>query len=531
MKVLKKFFLQGLYIFLAGLSALSCKQHKGDNPVLPQAIFVNGDRFVDTQGRHVILNGINIVSKSKDEGYIFQSGSELYQNLKTWGVNCIRFIIIWDRLEPEPGVFNEAYLKEIDQRIEWARQNNIFVVLDMHQDLFSVKYSDGAPEWATLDEGKPHTTGVIWSDAYMLSEAVQTAFDNFWKNKPAPDGVGLQDHYAALWKHIAQRYANNPTVIGYDIMNEPFPGSSAIQSTQVLLSAYGQLYFKLTGQVLTEAQLEQMWGDETRRTEALQALSTQENYHFVISQMYELNKAFEAGHLQRMYQRVSQAIREVDQTSILFLEHSYYGNTGVASSIARVTLPDGTPDPQVAYAPHGYDLVTDTDAVATASNERVTYIYEQINKKGQALNMPVWLGEWGAFYGNSNSVMPVAKKAIALIEEHLMSNAYWSYDPGTENLEYFKKLLVRCYPVAVNGTIINYKNNFDQNTFTLSWKEANGKNSTVVFVPELSKLSNTSKNQIKDFEIRRIGQSNAGWLVIPSSNSAQIRKITLNFNS
>lgn len=58
-----------------------------------------------------------------------------------------------DRLEPEPGVYNEDYLKEIDERIQWAEQNNLFVVLDMHQDLFSVKYSDGAPEWATLDEG------------------------------------------------------------------------------------------------------------------------------------------------------------------------------------------------------------------------------------------------------------------------------------------------------------------------------------------------------------------------------------------
>ena len=52
----------------------------------------------------------------------------------------------------------------------------------MHQDLYSVLYADGAPKWATLTEGKPHKTGDIWSEAYMLSEAVQNAFDNFWAN-------------------------------------------------------------------------------------------------------------------------------------------------------------------------------------------------------------------------------------------------------------------------------------------------------------------------------------------------------------
>lgn len=393
-------------------------------------------------------------------------------------------------MEPEPGVYNEDYLKEIDERIQWAEQNNLFVVLEMHQDLFSVKYSDGAPEWATLDEGKPHTEGAIWSDSYLLSEAVQTAFDHFWLNKPASDGIGIQDRYAALWQHIAKRYTNNTTVIGYDLMNEPFPGSSGVQSTLVLLSAYGQLHYKLTGEVLDEEQLGAMWADEKSRMEALQILSNKENYHFVFSQLFELNQQFETQYLQKMYQKVANAIREVDTTHILFLEHSYYGNTGVASSIERTTLPDGTPDPLVAYAPHGYDLVTDTDAVASASNERVAYIYNQIKRKGEQLRMPVWLGEWGAFYGNSESVIPVAKNAISLIEENLMGNVYWSYDPGTEDLSYFKEVLIRTYPVAVNGKLLSYKNNFDQKSFEISWEEeGNNQSSTIIYVLHLSKLS------------------------------------------
>jgi len=76
----------------------------------------------------------------------------------------------------------------------------------MHQDLYSVKYSDGAPPWATLDEGRPHQPGAVWSDAYYTSEAVQTALDHFWANRPAADGVGLQDHYARVWRHVARRF-------------------------------------------------------------------------------------------------------------------------------------------------------------------------------------------------------------------------------------------------------------------------------------------------------------------------------------
>ncbi|MFD1163220.1 cellulase family glycosylhydrolase [Hwangdonia seohaensis] len=522
------------YVFITILTMglfVSCEENATPKNILPETITIKGDKFVDEGGREIILNGINIVSKNKEEGYIFQSGPELYENLKKWGVNCIRFIIIWDGLEPEPGVYNEAYLKEIDKRIQWAEQNNIFVVLDMHQDLFSVKYSDGAPEWATLDEGKPHTEGAIWSDAYMLSEAVQTAFDNFWQNKPASDGIGIQDRYAALWQHIAKRYADNSTVIGYDIMNEPFPGSSGVQSTMVLLSAYGQLHYKLTGEVLTEKQLGDMWSDEKGRMEALKILSNRENYHFVFSQLFELNRQFEVNHLQNMYQKVSAAIREVDTKHILFLEHSYYSNTGVASSIERTTLADGEPDPLVAYAPHGYDLVTDTDAVANASNERVAYIYDQIKSKGEQLKMPVWLGEWGAFYGNSESVIPAAKNAISLIEKHLFGNAYWSYDPGTGNLRYFNEVLVRSYPVAVNGTLLNYKNNFDEKSFEMHWEEdVNNQNSTIIFVPQLSKLSQTSKEQIPNLDIKTIPNGDSGWLLVPPLENPSQRTINIQFD-
>jgi len=496
----------------------------------PENITVKGDQFVDNYGRQIILNGTNIVSKNKEEGYMYKSGEELFEKLSSLGMNTIRLVIIWDGLEPEPGQYNEKYLQEIDKRIAWAKKHNVFVVLDMHQDLFSVKYADGAPAWATLDEGKPHTTGAIWSDAYMMSEAVQTSFDNFWANAPAPDGIGIQDHFANVWKHVAKRYANNTTVIGYDLMNEPFPGSSGIQSTMILLKAFGELYYKEKGIILSEEELMHMWADEKSRMNALDLISTQENYHQVFSQLFELNRDFETNHLQKMYQKVSDAIREVDRKHVLFLEHSYYGNTGVESSISRVNLTDGKPDPLVAYAPHGYDLVTDTKAVASASTERVSYIYNQISKKGASLNMPVWLGEWGAFYGNSDSAIPVAKNAMNLIEKHTFGNAYWSYNAQTEKLGFFNKILLRTYPYAVNGELIAYKNDFDALSFTMEWKES-AKNAapTIVFVPRISELSEDSTSLLKKETLVMIKGTDAAWLFIKPLNMDPARKLLLTY--
>jgi endoglycosylceramidase len=98
----------------------------------------------------------------------------------------VRLGIIWDGLEPQPGRIDEDYLERIGKLVGYAKAEGLYVLLDMHQDLYSVKFSDGAPAWATLDEGKPHTAGAVWSDAYYASAAVQTALDHFWENAPGP---------------------------------------------------------------------------------------------------------------------------------------------------------------------------------------------------------------------------------------------------------------------------------------------------------------------------------------------------------
>jgi endoglycosylceramidase len=119
---------------------------------VPPSAFIttSGMRFIDTEGREILLRGVNIVDKSPQRNYLSWHSEEDFARLRDWGMNVIRLGIIWDGLEPEPGVYNDEYLAEIDKRIEWAAKYGLYVFLDMHQDLYRVLYSDGAPEWATL---------------------------------------------------------------------------------------------------------------------------------------------------------------------------------------------------------------------------------------------------------------------------------------------------------------------------------------------------------------------------------------------
>ncbi|MBR8534566.1 cellulase family glycosylhydrolase [Carboxylicivirga sediminis] len=312
-------------------------------------------------------------------------------------------------------------------------------------------------------------------------------------------------------------------------MNEPFSGSSAQLAMPALLNAYGTMMYQKHGVVMSEEELALTWGNEQKRTEALKELADEASYASVIDALQEVNQQFESTHLQAMYQKVASAIRQVDQRSVLFLEHSYFGNMGVRSSIQRVVLEDGTPDSQVAYAPHGYDLVTDTHDAAAASNERVNFIYRRIQEKGEQLDMPVWLGEWGAFYNHSEDIVPVAQHAVSLIEQYKFGQAYWSYNEGTEKLGYFQQAILRPYPVCTNGRLLNYQFEQESSLFSMTWQEDGLTDApTMVFVPDVKRLS----IQELPFEahINKLEGTEHGWLVIQPLGKQKQRSISISLN-
>ena len=440
------------------------------------ALLTRHGRFLDREGRQVILHGVNLVNKDPGVGYLGPEGPETFANFRRWGFNCIRLGVIWDGLEPEPGQFNEAYLRGIDRQIAWARENGLYVFLDMHQDLYSVLFSDGAPAWATLTGDLPHETpGAVWSDAYFTSPAVQSALDHFWENTPAPDGRGLQDHYAQVWQMLARRYAGEPAVIGYDLMNEPFPGSAAAPSQMLLFQQAAELLGELEGGPAPSAEeLAMQWMDEAGRFALLERLKgagdSEHAARFarIVDTTYPLYAAFEHGALMGLYRRVAEAIREVDAGKILMLETSMGSNMGVYSAIQPLEH-NGARDPQQAYAPHGYDLVVDTPSIAQASSARVNLIFNRHGETARRQDWPMLVGEWGA-YGSAPGTLPAARDVITIFEQLLCSDTYWAYQEDIQDFPCFPALH-RPYPQRVSGTLQNYHHDPRTGIFTCDWLE------------------------------------------------------------
>jgi len=497
-------------------------------------ITVKNRKFLDTEGREIILHGTNIVDKSKEHNYLSWHGPKEFAMMREWGFNCIRLVIIWDGVEPEPGRYDDEYLAGVDKRIQWAKENGMYVILDMHQDLFSAKFGgDGAPDWAILDDGKPHIhNGSIWSMAYFTSPAVQAAFDNFWSNKPAPDGIGLQDHFACAWQHVAERYADEPAVIGYDLFNEPFPGSTILETLP--------LKFQAAADALAQKQ-----GDKALSVTEIMQKFTEPNGLASYVDDLELYKAFADGGasssetfeqtvLASFYNRVGKAIRRVDQNRILFLETHILCNAGTPSGVVPIIDGNGNRDPLQAFAPHGYDIVTDTPNIANANSERIELIYDRHVETARRLGMPALVGEWGAFGGHPNT-LPAAQMVVNQIEKHLFSDTYWAYSSSREmdGAPYFP-VIARPYPAAVAGILLRYESDFNNKSFSCIWREEPAVTApSLIYLPaqwfpEGYSIDLQPQSEGWSFE-PTISGSSSGYLVIPPTGQRLERKLKVQF--
>jgi endoglycosylceramidase len=186
-----------------------------------------GRWITDARGRVVIVHGVNMVYKRPPyapDAIGFDDADAAF--LAREGFNAVRLGVIWKAVEPQPGVYDDAYLDRIAKTVAVLRRRNILTQLDFHQDQLNERfYGEGFPDWAIQDDGLPNKPDFGFGPNYLLLASLERAFDHFWANDPGPDGVGLQDHYAAAWRHVAQRFRGDRGLLGYDLFNEPFPGT------------------------------------------------------------------------------------------------------------------------------------------------------------------------------------------------------------------------------------------------------------------------------------------------------------------
>ncbi|MCJ8008223.1 cellulase family glycosylhydrolase [Lederbergia wuyishanensis] len=482
-------------------------------------IKVDGNRFVDKSRRQVLLHGVNMVCKDKTKNYIGSWTEEDFQKLHSWGMNVIRLGVIWDGIEPEPGVYDDQYVEKLRCLIQMANQYDLHIFLDMHQDLFSSEFADGAPAWATITDGELFEPGHIWSDAYLFNSAVQNAFDHFWNNTPGPDGIGIQDHFINAWGYLVEKLHTEPNIIGYDLMNEPFIGSGVQKVNELMFTTYANIYSERYGEVDIE-QLFLDWSNPNNKHDYLSLLEDVDSFKRVIDSSVEVLQSFEKNQLSKLYCNVAKAIRTTDKNGILFLETNYFSNLGVSSAILSLENEQAQ-----AYAPHAYDLVTDTELAHTANDRRLEFIFERHEETRKRLGIPMLIGEWGAFYETDNTGH-VSLHIQRLLEKHLSSDTYWSYTPNMDKSLSFLGVC-RGYPIAVAGRILQYRYEHSLQTFQMKWDEStNIAKPSIIYLPDTRDISVTLSPNGSTYSISSIDNSHAGYIEIPPITDG-IRSITI----
>ncbi len=373
-----------------------------------ERISVSSKSFVDENGRERIFNGINLVYKGNNvEGqrrrnYIPSDwNDELFDKFENLGINLVRLGLIWDGVEPQPDVYDEEYLDFMSDIADKLKSHRIYFYLDMHQDLYSHVFGgDGAPMWAIIsDSYKYKPPKFVWAEGYFFSKAVHRSFDHFWNNDPIL-GRGLQDRFADMWQHVASKFKDKDNLLGFDIFNEPYPGTNGGKAFKAIVkSGVKTVMSKKVNKV--KAVKNMIQGDTF--TEALAVIDDRDVFRSLTKGGDLYIKNFDVDKYYPFFRRVSSAIRQVTDRGIIIMENCYYSNLNIPCSTPRLRYDDDHKETNLAFAPHGYDLTVDTVLTNTASNKRVDTIFDEHKKTQERLYVHVIVGEWGGMVRGSEA--------------------------------------------------------------------------------------------------------------------------------
>jgi endoglucanase len=193
---------------------------------------VSGKQIVNEKGENVILRGVGLGGWMLQEGYMLQlSGLGMQHRIKAQMAELIG--------EDSTRTFYNAWLANHTRRIDidsmkaWGFNS---VRLPIHYNLYTLPVDqepvDGKQTW--LDKGFQMTDSLLaWCKAnkmYLILDlhaapGGQGNDNNISDRDPAKpslwDSEANRRKTIALWKKLAERYANEPFIGAYDILNEP----------------------------------------------------------------------------------------------------------------------------------------------------------------------------------------------------------------------------------------------------------------------------------------------------------------------
>ena len=185
---------------------------------------VEHDQFVDADGRVVFLHGLFGVWKipgglppdNNDLDGFTPADANLVSSL---GFDGFRLAWFWSDLEPVQGKYDTAYPSRYRALARELERRGLFVLADSHQDMYSSVFGGhGFPAWASpASDTDPDPAQ--FPIGYFTTP-VEEAFDDFWTNVDS-----VQNDYDAAWRKVASTFVGDPMLAGYDLFNEPSPGS------------------------------------------------------------------------------------------------------------------------------------------------------------------------------------------------------------------------------------------------------------------------------------------------------------------
>ena len=200
-----------LFVFVL-LFVMSCKLWWGDNSSKSSStsnndeenistvdfsnsfIKTSGTKFVDEKGNEYKIRGMNFSNNAYTSTNFYQAAGKdhdesSYKELSELGFNTIRYYLNYRMFESDdvPGQFYETTFTDyMDKEIERAKKYRIKIIFNMH-----------APQGGYQSAGGGTA---LWVG------------DNAESN---------QNRLIALWAEFAKRYADEPAVLGYGLVNEP----------------------------------------------------------------------------------------------------------------------------------------------------------------------------------------------------------------------------------------------------------------------------------------------------------------------
>jgi endoglycosylceramidase len=425
----------------------------GTASAAPELPFSNaGGYIVDANGRVFISHGVNMVYKvAPYEPSASGFGEDDAAFLQREGFNSVRLGVIYKAVEPQPGVYDDAYLDDIAKTAAVLAKHDIAPLVDFHQDMYNEKYQgEGWPDWAVFDDGALNQPQAGFPNNYLTNPALNRAFDNFWANTPGPGDVGIGDRYAQAWKHVAARFAGQD-ILGYDLLNEPWPGTGWQQCANTAGCP-----------------------------------------------------EFDQGRFADFYKRTLAALRQGDSRHLAFYEPAVVFNFGAGTNLPKLD------DPKLAMSWHVYCLSPTSGPTADACAQSEKLPFQNAQKRTESTTNPTLVTEFGA-----TDDLADIRRITEYADEFKVGWQYWHYcgckDPTTQgpgdtqaivkdpskppegsNVKAEKlAVLVRPYPQLVAGTPTSWKFDADKKVFDFEYSATRagggtfeGHPVTEVYVPE-----------------------------------------------